>query len=141
MPGCVAVGGEAAVQGAKGTQKSTPPPPRWRCCCRPHTPLRSPIALLRCCTLPINGTELQALTIPLPRLTAAVPPAAMLKPSQGIISKAVVASGAAALAASLLLSAAPASAEFRLPPIGNDPDRCARGFVGNTVRWCAAVCQ
>lgn len=63
----------------------------------------------------------------------------MLKPSQGIISKAVVASGAAALAASLLLSAAPASAEFRLPPIGNDPDRCARGFVGNTIGQANAV--
>ncbi|GBF99568.1 hypothetical protein Rsub_12193 [Raphidocelis subcapitata] len=51
-----------------------------------------------------------------------------------------LASGAAALAASLLLSAAPAAhAEFRLPPIDSDPKRCERGFVGNTIGQANAV--
>ncbi|PNH09429.1 Thylakoid lumenal 17 protein, chloroplastic [Tetrabaena socialis] len=32
-----------------------------------------------------------------------------------------------------------AHAEFRLPPIGNDPDRCDRGYVGNTIGQANAV--
>ncbi|KAI8468553.1 MAG: hypothetical protein J3K34DRAFT_8548 [Monoraphidium minutum] len=60
------------------------------------------------------------------------------KPAAG---RAAAASAAAALAASLLLSAAPpALAEFRLPPIDkNDPNRCDRGFVGNTIGQANAV--
>ena len=49
---------------------------------------------------------------------------------------------AAAFAAAALLSAAaplPAAAEFRLPPIDSDPNRCARGFVGNTIGQANAV--
>lgn len=63
----------------------------------------------------------------------------MFKPSLQGVSKAVAASGAAAIAASLLLSAAPASADFRLPPIDPDPKRCDRGYVGNTIGQANAV--
>jgi hypothetical protein len=67
-------------------------------------------------------------------------PTAAFKPAQPLFSRAAAASGAAAVAASLMLSsAAPALAEFRLPPIDNDPNRCARGFVGNTIGQANAV--
>jgi hypothetical protein len=55
-------------------------------------------------------------------------PTAAFKPAQPLFSRAAAASGAAA-----------ALAEFRLPPIDNDPNRCARGFVGNTIGQANAV--
>jgi hypothetical protein len=62
-------------------------------------------------------------------------PAASLAPPPHPARRAAAAAAAAGLAASLLLGpAAPdARAEFRLPPIDSDPNRCARGFVGNTI--------
>ncbi|KAG2486793.1 hypothetical protein HYH03_014592 [Edaphochlamys debaryana] len=49
------------------------------------------------------------------------------------------AAGLSALAANLL-AANMAMADFRLPPIDkNDPNRCARGFVGNTIGQANAV--
>uniref|UniRef100_A0A383V1S1 Thylakoid lumenal 17.4 kDa protein, chloroplastic n=1 Tax=Tetradesmus obliquus TaxID=3088 RepID=A0A383V1S1_TETOB len=49
---------------------------------------------------------------------------------------AVAAAGFTALS---LLSAAPAMAEFRLPPIDSDPNRCERGYTGNTIGQANAV--
>ncbi|MEW5304739.1 MAG: hypothetical protein WDW38_009704 [Sanguina aurantia] len=52
---------------------------------------------------------------------------------------AMLASGMAAVAMNLL-SVQMAHAEFRLPPIDiKDPDRCARGYVGNTIGQANAV--
>jgi hypothetical protein len=44
-----------------------------------------------------------------------------------------------AASAALALSAGPAAAEVRLPPLDNDPNRCDRGFVGNTIGQANAV--
>ncbi|GFR52939.1 hypothetical protein Agub_g15601 [Astrephomene gubernaculifera] len=41
--------------------------------------------------------------------------------------------------AAQLLGAQLALAEFRLPPIDNDPHRCERGYVGNTIGQANAV--
>lgn len=46
--------------------------------------------------------------------------------------------GALAVATGLLATGA-AHAEFRLPPIDNDPKRCERGFIGNTIGQANAV--
>lgn len=37
------------------------------------------------------------------------------------------------LAAASLLASPPALAEIRLPPLSNDPNRCERAYVGNTI--------
>jgi hypothetical protein len=50
------------------------------------------------------------------------------QPSNPLLSAAV--SGLSAL---VLLTGSPALAEFKLPPISSDPDRCDRGYVGNTI--------
>lgn len=48
------------------------------------------------------------------------------------------------LAASLALSGPVAA--IRLPPVSNDPNRCERGFVGNTIgqvtilKWASSMC-
>lgn len=73
------------------------------------------------------------------RMTRSVTCQAFFKPHQGAVPKAVAASAAAVLTASVLLSAAPALADFRLPPIDSDPKRCERGFVGNTIGQANAV--
>jgi hypothetical protein len=43
------------------------------------------------------------------------------------------------ISALVLLTGSPALAEFKLPPISNDPDRCERGYVGNTIGQANAV--
>ncbi|CAL8471225.1 g10767 [Coccomyxa elongata] len=43
------------------------------------------------------------------------------------------------LAAAFAVSAAPAMAEIRLPPIDNDPNRCERAYTGNTIGQANAV--
>lgn len=49
----------------------------------------------------------------------------------------LLSAAAAGLSALVLLSGSPAfaasSGGFRLPPISNDPDRCDRGYTGNTI--------
>eukprot|EP00775_Hariotina_reticulata_P012746 gene12746-12875_t len=45
----------------------------------------------------------------------------------------------AGLTALSLVGAAPALAEFKLPPISSDPNRCERGYVGNTIGQANAV--
>lgn len=52
--------------------------------------------------------------------------------------KHIAAAGAAAITVNLLASQM-AFAEFRLPPIDRDPNRCDRGFVGNTIGQANAV--
>ncbi|KAF8069616.1 TL17 [Scenedesmus sp. PABB004] len=54
----------------------------------------------------------------------------------GQAARAALAAGLAALS---LATAAPALADFRLPPISNDPDRCERGYTGNTIGQANAV--
>lgn len=56
--------------------------------------------------------------------------------------KALTALLSLAASAALVLGAGPASADLsnvRLPPLDNDPNRCARGFVGNTIGQANAV--
>jgi hypothetical protein len=67
--------------------------------------------------------------------------ASLTPPAPAGPRRAAAAAAAAALAASLLLgpAAPPAAADFRLPPIDSDPNRCARGFVGNTIGQANAV--
>lgn len=55
-------------------------------------------------------------------------------PQQAVLS--AVAAGFTALS---LITAAPAAAEFKLPPISNEPGRCERGYVGNTIGQANAV--
>ncbi|EIE19575.1 hypothetical protein COCSUDRAFT_31020 [Coccomyxa subellipsoidea C-169] len=43
------------------------------------------------------------------------------------------------LAAALTVTAAPALAEVRLPPIDRDPTRCERAYTGNTIGQANAV--
>lgn len=50
------------------------------------------------------------------------------QPSNPLLSAAVT-----GLSALVLLTGSPAVAEFKLPPISSDPDRCERGYVGNTI--------
>ncbi|GIL88464.1 hypothetical protein Vretimale_15375 [Volvox reticuliferus] len=54
------------------------------------------------------------------------------------VSSVAAAAGLSCLAANLL-AANMAMAEFRLPPIDNDPNRCDRGYVGNTIGQANAV--
>lgn len=54
--------------------------------------------------------------------------------SQPLLSAAVT-----GLSALVLLTGSPALADFKLPPISNDPDRCDRGYVGNTIGQANAV--
>lgn len=44
-----------------------------------------------------------------------------------------------AASAALVLGAGPASADVKLPPLDNDPNRCERGYVGNTIGQANAV--
>lgn len=44
-----------------------------------------------------------------------------------------------AASAALLLGAGPASADVKLPPLSKDPNRCERGFTGNTIGQANAV--
>jgi len=64
-----------------------------------------------------------------------------VKPTVEVPAAAKLASAAAAgiISAMALLSASPASADFRLPPIPKDPARCERGYVGNTIGQANAV--
>eukprot|EP00882_Tetradesmus_deserticola_P008241 GHRQ01008686.1.p1 GENE.GHRQ01008686.1~~GHRQ01008686.1.p1 ORF type:complete len:111 (+),score=31.94 GHRQ01008686.1:184-516(+) len=48
-------------------------------------------------------------------------------------TKSFAAVAAAGFTALSLLTAAPAVAEFKLPPISSDPNRCDRGYTGNTI--------
>eukprot|EP00892_Ulva_mutabilis_P001113 jgi/Ulvmu1/11001/UM007_0181.1 len=50
-----------------------------------------------------------------------------------------VLAGVASGAVALMLQAIPADAAFRLPPIDKDPNRCDRGYVGNTIGQANAV--
>lgn len=50
------------------------------------------------------------------------------QPSNPLLSAAVT-----GLSALVLLTGSPAVADFKLPPISSDPDRCERGYVGNTI--------
>ncbi|KXZ52982.1 hypothetical protein GPECTOR_8g353 [Gonium pectorale] len=59
------------------------------------------------------------------------------RPAPGPLA-AAAATGLSCLAANLL-AANMAMAEFRLPPIDNDPNRCDRGYVGNTIGQANAV--
>ena len=43
------------------------------------------------------------------------------------------------VAAAALLAAPAALADVRLPPLDNDPNRCERAFVGNTIGQANAV--
>mmetsp|Transcript_19236 Transcript_19236/g.48961 ORF Transcript_19236/g.48961 Transcript_19236/m.48961 type:complete len:216 (-) Transcript_19236:511-1158(-) len=82
------------------------------------------------------------------RKTAAVSMRTASKPSarvvchatkpQGVSLNGVLGAAAAATVGSLL-SAQLAYAEFRLPPIDSDPNRCERGYTGNTIGQANAV--
>eukprot|EP00882_Tetradesmus_deserticola_P002524 GHRQ01002687.1.p1 GENE.GHRQ01002687.1~~GHRQ01002687.1.p1 ORF type:complete len:217 (+),score=91.17 GHRQ01002687.1:193-843(+) len=54
-------------------------------------------------------------------------------------TKSFAAVAAAGFTALSLLTAAPAVAEFKLPPISSDPNRCDRGYTGNTIGQANAV--
>eukprot|EP00878_Enallax_costatus_P001028 GHUV01001163.1.p1 GENE.GHUV01001163.1~~GHUV01001163.1.p1 ORF type:complete len:224 (+),score=70.75 GHUV01001163.1:194-865(+) len=54
-------------------------------------------------------------------------------------NQALLSAVAAGFTALSLYTAAPASAEFKLPPISSDPNRCDRGYVGNTIGQANAV--
>lgn len=56
-----------------------------------------------------------------------------MRSEEATSNRAVALAAASFLSAVTLLSSAPAQAEFRLPPIDSDPNRCERGFVGNTI--------
>lgn len=56
------------------------------------------------------------------------------QPSNPLLSAAVT-----GLSALVLLTGSPAVAEFKLPPISNDPNRCERGYVGNTIGQVSLV--
>ena len=74
-------------------------------------------------------------------LTVSIPTRASRKPQPAAASlpkRALSGLVAASLSATLALGG-PAHAEIRLPPIDQDPDRCERAFVGNTIGQANAV--
>ena len=81
-----------------------------------------------------NGRRRASLTVSIPTRASRKPqPAAASLPKRALSGLV-----AASLSATLALGG-PAHAEIRLPPIDQDPDRCERAFVGNTIGQANAV--
>lgn len=77
---------------------------------------------------------------PVTRSSAVVIRCQASKQQQPLLQAAGVAAGLAVSVAANLLAANMAMAEFRLPPIDKtDPNRCDRGYVGNTIGQANAV--